>query len=321
MKFKHTFHIFVDNFSVTYKLLLYRLAIDLIVLIIGAFALAPLINTFLPEINNVIESAANYALRLLSGEITDDLHELSDKVVSAFNKLIDLFTTKRVHITLVAVLFGALYIVSNWFKQLGNYAAASLINDKMALHAESPFFATLIKNLKQASIYALIYVPLSAIYDFGLVFLFFSLFFRILPGSILFLVNIFLFVFFIILIICIKLTFTADWLPALIRGKMKTGEAMKYTFSRKNKDTFNVLSNFVVICILIFGVNVFALIFTLGTGLIISVPASFMMILGFELVNYYDRNELKYFIDKNTICKPMKEQAISRQDFLRGDTE
>ena len=30
MKFKHTFHVFVDNFSVTYKQLLYRLVISLI---------------------------------------------------------------------------------------------------------------------------------------------------------------------------------------------------------------------------------------------------------------------------------------------------
>ncbi len=320
MKFKHTFHVFIDNFSVTYKLLLYRITVDIIVMFIGALALSPLVNTFLPEVSNVIDSAMKYLLRLLSGEV-GDLREFSQKVVDAFNDLVSLFATKRTHIALVAVLFGVLYIISNWFKQLGNFAAASVMNDKMALHAQSPFLATLIKNLKRASVFSLIYVPLSTLYDFTLAFVFFNLFFRILPGSLLFFVNIFLFLVCIIFAISFKMTIFSDWLPALIRGKMKQGEAIKYAFSRKSKGTFNVLSNFVVMCILIFGINAFALICTLGVGMIITIPSSFLIIIGFELVNYYDRNEMKYFIDKNTIIKPEKEQTVSRQEFLRGDTD
>ncbi len=320
MKFKHTFHVFIDNFSVTYKLLLYRITVDIIALFIGALALSPLVNTFLPEVSNVIDSAMKYLLRLLSGEV-GDLREFSQKVVDAFNDLVSLFATKRTHIALIAVLFGVLYIISNWFKQLGNFAAASVMNDKMALHAQSPFLATLIKNLKRASVFSLIYVPLSTLYDFTLAFVFFNLFFRILPGSLLFFVNIFLFLVCIIFAISFKMTIFSDWLPALIRGKMKQGEAIKYAFSRKNKGTFNVLSNFVVMCILIFGINAFALICTLGVGMIITIPSSFLIIIGFELVNYYDRNEMKYFIDKNTIIKPEKEQTVSRQEFLRGDTD
>ena len=320
MKFKHTFHVFIDNFSVTYKLLLYRITVDIIVMFIGALALSPLVNTFLPEVSNVIDSAMKYLLRLLSGEV-GDLREFSQKVFDAFNDLVSLFATKRTHIALVAVLFGVLYIISNWFKQLGNFAAASVMNDKMALHAQSPFLATLIKNLKRASVFSLIYVPMSTLYDFTLAFVFFNLFFRILPGSLLFFVNIFLFLVCIIFAISFKMTIFSDWLPALIRGKMKQGEAIKYAFSRKNKGTFNVLSNFVVMCILIFGINAFALICTLGVGMIITIPSSFLIIIGFELVNYYDRNEMKYFIDKNTIIKPEKEQTVSRQEFLRGDTD
>lgn len=320
MKFKHTFHVFVDNFSVTYKLLLYRVAVDLIVMIIGALALTPLINTFLPEVSNVVDSAIKYLMRLLSGEV-GDLRELSQKVVDAFNDLVHLFATKRTHIVLVAVLFVVLYIISSWIKQLGNFAAASVMNDKMALHAESPFLATLIKNLKQASLFSLIYVPLSTIYDFTVGFVFFTLFFRVLPGTLLFFVNIFFFVVCIIFSLSFKMTVVSDWLPAIIRGKMKQGEAIKYTFSRKNKGTFNVLSNFAVLCVLIFGINVFALICTFGVGMIISIPSSFIIIIGFEFVNYYDRNEMKYFIDKNTIIKPEKEHTVSRQEFLRGDTD
>ena len=56
-------------------------------------------------------------------------------------------------------------LVNMFFSSIGNYAAAAVINDKMALRAQSPFLITLIKNLKNACLYSLMYVPLSFLYD------------------------------------------------------------------------------------------------------------------------------------------------------------
>lgn len=321
MKFKHAFHVFVDNFSTTYKLLLYRLIVDVIGLSIGALILSPLIASFLPEVNNLIESAIDYALRLLSGEV-DDLQNFSQKVVSAFNDLVALFNTKKGNIVLVGFILSFIAIVQNWFKSFGNFAAASAINDKMALHANSNFIATIIKNLKPASIYGLIYVPLSLLYDAVTGFLFFVIFFSLLPASLpFFFVNLFLFILCMIVSMAFKMTFTTDWLPSIIRGKKKPGESMVYALSRSHKNTLNVFSNFSIIILLIFGINVFSIICTVGVGLIISIPASYTILLSFEFVNYYDREEMKYFIDKNTIIKPLKERTLTRQEFLRGDVD
>lgn len=321
MKFKHAFHVFVDNFSTVYKLLLFRVIVDAVGLIIGALILSPLIASFLPEVNNVIESAINYALRLLSGEI-GDLREFSQKVVAAFNDLVALFNTKKGNIVIVTIILCLIFIVQNWVKSFGNFAAASAINDKMAFHADSHFVATIINNLKPAALYGLIYVPLSLLYDAVSGFLFFFLFFNLLPASLpFFFVNLFLFILCMVFSTSVKMTFTTDWLPAIIRGRKKPGEAMVYTLSRTNKKTLNIFSNFAVMIILILGVNVFAIFCTIGVGLIITVPASYIILLSFEFVNYYDREEMKYFIDKNTIIKPVKEHTLTRQEFLRGDTD
>ena len=232
-----------------------------------------------------------------------------------------LFSVKTTAFVLSGLLLLLVYIVATWFSAIGNYAAACVINDKMSLRANSPFFITLIKNLKAACIYSAIYVPLSIVYDLligvGMFFLIFSLFTSFLP----LLVCIFLFALVMVVSIAVKMTFTADFLPALIRGKAKYGAALKYTFSRKNKSTFNVLSNFLVIGLIIMGLNVAALLCTLGVGLLITVPASFLILISFEFVNYYDREEIKYFIDKNTIVKPAKERALTREEFFRGEDD
>ena len=115
------------------------------------------------------------------------------------------------------------------------------------------------------------------------------------------------------------MTFTTDWLPALIRGKTGQKKAFVFTFDRRRKKTLNVLSNFIVLVLIIFALNVGAIICTFGVAGLITVPSSYVILLSFEFVNYYDREELKYFIDKKTIIKPEKERTLTREEFFKGE--
>ncbi len=317
MKFKHTFHVFVDNFNLTYKQLLYRLVILTVAAIVLYFSVTPFINVFLPELNNVISNAGDFILKLLNGEV-EELTTISEKVQSAYAAFIDLIHSNTSDIAVVVIIFVIIYLIASFFNGLGNYAAAVCINDKMALHANSPFLSSLIKNLKQAALFNAIYVPLTFLYDAAVGVAMFFFIFYLVNSIIPFFICIFLFVLVIVLSIVLKLTFTCDWLPAIIRGKKNQREALSYTFSRKNKNTLSVLSNFAVITLIIFGINVAAFFCTLGVGLLITVPASAVLVVSFYLVNYYDREEIKYFVDKNTIVKTAKEHTPTREEFFRG---
>ena len=201
---------------------------------------------------------------------------------------------------------------------MGNYAAAAVINDKMALRAEQPFLGTLIRNLKEATIYNAIYVPLSILYDIVVGVAMFFLLFFLLNNVLYFFICVFLFVLAIVVSIVIKMTFTCDWLPALIRGKKGQLGSFKYTFCRKNKGTLTVASNFAVLVLIIFALNAAALILTFGVGLLLTIPSSYVLLISFEFVNYYDREELKYFLDKDTIVSSAKEHTPTREEFFRG---
>ena len=320
MKFKHAFHVFVDNFSVIYKQLLFRL---IILFVAGADCVAgvyPFITDLIgsAQFNSMLDGVKGFITNLLNGQV-DELAGLSEKVQTAYAELIELLNTNLTQAVLSALLLLLIVIIAKWFMGLGNYATASVINDKMALRAKQPFLGTLIRNLKSASIYNAIYVPISVLYDVAIVVAMFFLFFSLLNSVLYFFICLFLFVLVVVFSITFKMTVTSDWLPALIRGKMKQGAAMKYAFSRKNKNTFNVMSNFAVIVLIVFALNMAALILTLGAGLLITVPSSYAIIISFEFVNYYDREEIKYSIDKNTIISPAKERPLSREEFFRGD--
>lgn len=319
MKFRHTLCILIDNFSVTYKQLIYKLIITLITVGLSVALLHPFWTamTDLPEFKSLVDGIKNFFMNLIDGK-TEELGSIRDKVESALDSISVLIRSNSVVIALGIVGLVFISLINKFFSSLGNYAAAALINDKMALRAQSPFFLTLIRNLKSATLYSLMYVPLSFLYDVACIGLMYLFVFKVLVFAP-FLLQVFLFVTAIVFAIVVKLTFASDWLPALIRGKKKQTEAFMYTFSRKNKKTFNVLSNFVVLVLIIFAVNVVAIVFTFGVGALITVPSSYVLLSSFQLVNYYDREELKYFLDKNTIIKPEKEEVITREEFFRGE--
>lgn len=322
MRFKHTFHVFVDNFSVIYKQLIYRLVIMAISSSITIAVIYPFIMDLMnsPELKFLIDHTLDYLSKLLNGNV-GELGELTEKIKTAYDAFLHLLQTKFTQFVLSCLLILLIHVVSKWFEGLGNFATACVINDKMALRAESPFFITLIRNLKDAAIYNAIYVPLSILYDLFVTIVMFFLLFFLLNNVLYMFISVFLFVLIIVFSIVIKMTFTTDWLPAIIRGKKGQAGSMLYTFTRTGKNTLSVMSNFTVLVVVIFGLNVAAVLTTFGVGLLLTIPSSYVILICFEFVNYYDREGLKYFIDKNTIISESKEHKQTREEFFRGEND
>lgn len=319
MKFKHTIHLLIDNFKTTYKLLVFRIIITVLTML----AYYGFITLLFKNINNFASYTAlkdtitNTINAFLEGNITgvgENIPRIVD-LVSEFMQ--DLANSTSLFVGFVIEIL-AVSLVSRFLQGLGNYTASELINDKMAMQSNSPFVITLIKNLGKACAYSGIYAPLSLIYD-GLSVVVIYLVLIVAIPKLPILALIFLVTLCMILLIALKLTFTTDWLPAMVCGKKNVGKAMGYSFVRKSKGTASAYIFFASSCVLIMGVNVAAAIFTLGVGTIITIPLSYTYLLCYEFANYYDNNEIKFFVDKRTIVRPEHEKEISREDFLRGE--
>ena len=321
MKFKHTFNVFIDNFSVTYKQLLYRLIIAVISMVLTAAILIPFINKVTTSTDYIsLTEGINAFFKYIAEGVPESVASATIQIKDAFGALVEFLSENIAEIVWGVIGVAAIKLLENFFAALGNYATAAVINDKMALHANSSFTLTLIRNLKEAALYSLMYVPLSFVYDLSVCIIVYLVVFRLfalipfmyLP------VQIFIAVTIIVLAIAVKMTVTSDWLPALIRGKMGQKKAFLYTFDRRKKKNLNVFSNFIILVLIIFAINVAAIFFTFGVAGLITIPSSFVILLSFEFINYYDREELKYFIDKNTIIKPEKERPLTREEFFKG---
>lgn len=319
MNFRHTCHVFVDNFSIVYKHLLY----GLIVTVIGFGLFSAIV---VPAVTNIMGTAQYAALRESLNELwiaivnlkTEQLEGNLSTVRSAFSDFIGMLGSEKAGLfVLCAVLLAIAYIIYRFLLGIGNYTTGALINDKMTLQAKSPFIGTMIKNLGKASLYNIIYVPITFVYDVLSVVIIWALFFRwlhFLPV----LIGIFLFVTVLIALTAAKLAFTVYWLPSLIHGRESNAKAIAHNFKQSWKAFGHTYSNFLVFTLIILALNVAAIFFTFGAGLLITVPASYIMLISYQFVTYYTVNGLKFFVG-DEIVGPKKETPPTIEEFFKGE--
>lgn len=320
MEFKHAFHVFVDNFSTTYKLLVYRLIVLAITIGLSCAVLVPAIGCIsdtpqYTQLQSSITAMWADVIELNTAELQQRLQTLRE----AFGAFGHLLSDKSWLVATVIVCMCVVYVINRFLVGIGNYVTGALVHDKMVMHTTSSFTFTLFKNIRQAALYAIIYAPLAFLYDFICLIIIWAIIMVGMKGLTVSLIKIFIIGILFLVFSAIKYTFITDWLPALISAKMKQRTAFLYNLSRKGKRTASVLSNALVLTLILVALNVAAGIFTFGAGLLLTLPASSLILTAYCFVNYFDRNKLKYFVDEYTVIGPKKETPVSREEFFKGD--
>ena len=168
------------------------------------------------------------------------------------------------------------------------------------------FSAAYFRTVGKAMLYQVIYVPIAFVYDvLSIAACWFFFFFApsLLPswGVVTVLIAVCVTVTALICLQALKMTFISAWMPAVIAGGMKVGEAMKYSF-RSVKSFGRRFAAFLVAIYLIVAVNAIAAVFTVGSGLLLTVPLSFQLLLAMQFVEYYEDNGKKYFVSYSKIA-------------------
>lgn len=320
MEFKHAFHVFVDNFSTTYKVLVYRLIVLAITIGLSCAVFVPAIGCIsdtpqYTQLQSSITAMWSDVIELNTAELQQRLQTLRE----AFGAFEHLLSDKSWLVATVIVCMCVVYVINRFLVGIGNYVTGALVHDKMVMHTTSSFTFTLFKNIRQAALYAIIYAPLAALYDFICLAIIWAIIMVGMKGLTVSLIKIFIIGILFLVFSAIKYTFITDWLPALISAKMKQRTAFLYNLSRRGKRTASVLSNALVLTLILVALNVAAGIFTFGAGLLLTLPASSLILTAYCFVNYFDRNKLKYFVDEYTVIGPKKETPVSREEFFKGD--
>ncbi|MBP5243027.1 MAG: hypothetical protein J6Z36_04985, partial [Clostridia bacterium] len=227
-----------------------------------------------------------------------------ENAVTAFGGVLRLVRDNTASIVLSALAVIAIYLLSRFFNGLALFSFGNILNDKMSLYAETPFFAGFFRNVGTAAVYQVIYVPLAFVYDVLSLALGYALFFvafRFLPAFF----SLFLFVTFAMAAQAFKLTVVSDWMPSIIVEGKNMGQAMKGSFAFGKRNFGKAFSSFLVSCYAILAVNALLAVTTFGSALILSIPASYLFLICIQFVNYYTVRGKRYFLSYKHICDPM----------------
>ena len=202
--------------------------------------------------------------------------------------------------SLLWVLLGVaiFYLLKRVADTLCNFTVGCMLNDKMSTYAETSFAGAFVKNLGRAWQYSLVYVPLMFIYNVAMIALCYFLFFYLLQLLSFqpLLLSLFLTVTFIVAAEALKMTLTGLWLPSMTAGGERLGKAMRLKGTISPLQFKKIFSAYVVCVYLIILVNVAGALATIGSILLLTIPASYFLLICVQYVNYYTVTGRKYFL-------------------------
>ncbi len=301
MRFLNSLQLLIENFKNVYRLLLYKFVIGLIMAALAcAFVLPELMEIWNSvQMQELLSDAKAMLTAFLSADeavlsaLQDELFGSEGSLRQVWNLLVSM-TTELFFVVVGCVL---VYLLKRFVDTLAHFATGSILNDKMATYAETPFATAYIANIGKASVYSLVYVPVVFVFDavtLALCYLLVS----ILPIFI----ALFLSVTVVVLCQSLKLTFTGRWLPAMTTDGKKFLQACRYDDKQEKKQTIKIFTTYIVDVYLILIVNIIAATCTFGSALLLTIPASYVLLICQQYVNYYIMKGKKYFITYESIA-------------------
>ncbi|MGN0807753.1 MAG: hypothetical protein ACI4MN_04825 [Candidatus Coproplasma sp.] len=318
MRFKHSLLVFIDNIATTYKVLVYQLIVLAITVGLSLAVILPSLNAvnttaeYLALSEGINTFFANVSALNLNG-LQGSIANINENIGSFIQLLVSNGLLAIDVVCAVVILFIYYFLTA-----IGNFALGETLNNRMMLRAHTSYTASLLKDLRRSSLYAVLFTPISLIfYGVGCVIIW-AISFKALAFAPL-LARLFVASTLMILLVALKFSITTDWMPHLLHSNCTNRKAIAYCFKPKKGAFVRVLSTLIFMVISIFVINTVCGVLTFGAALILTVPAGIMLLTCYQFVNYCDNNSLKFFIDDYVIIGPQKEAKMTTEQFFKGD--
>lgn len=303
MNFKNSVSLVTSNFSNAYKMALYRLIVMVITLSLVAALILPSIMYILKseELALFLNSLKNFIADLFSNE---DVRVYSRLFESRLDALLALIRSKMLNLVMAFVWAFLILVINSFLKGLSNFAFGGVVNDHMSTLSHIGFTRCMIRNLKKACLYELVFVSLKIAYFVVTGLIIYYLFLAMLSFLSLFAVTVTVILLF--MASAFKQTALGFFMPAMVTDDLSVKKAFKKSFKLafSKKRFWKIFSNYLVAIILITVVNIVFALFTVGAALFLTVPLSYMLLVAIAFVNYYAYENKKYYVSYDNIVIP-----------------
>ena len=317
MAIKRALRLLIDNFYNVFKLLLYRLVMGALFVGLSYFILDLGLRSLLegPEVEHVLTMVGEFFEALVSGK-TAYLESFRGNFVEALKALFTAFTADLGSIIGSFAGVVVLYLVFRFLNGMATFGMMSISYDRLSTFGKTSFSAAFFENLGRAVRYHLLYVPLSFVYDvLALVLCWFFFFYTpsLLGDTSVLTVflGLSLTVAVYIVLQAVKLTFISSWMPYAVENK-KVLAGLRDSFTLKGKFLRRFVSYLIAIYLMVV-INVVCGFCTLGSFLLITLPASAIYLLWLQLVLYYHENGRKYYLHARKVVGDAEDMPVESE--------
>lgn len=307
MSFKNTMKLFASNFSLVWKQVLYFFVCFLIFFILSLKIAQPIIDIL--KINGVGSEV---------GDLVDSIYALQNSAYYSFFDIIKhifnliVINFKEIYLSMILLFFTAFLLPYILF-QMSVYNLSSIMFKRLSMNMNVSFVQNFLGNLKESTLYALTNLLLSLPFWTAKI-LFLELYFIVSTKHIFiaYLGLVCLSAVFILLDAIKTVLFTCYTGYCIENNKLSIKSFSKSIPLVWGKGFWSLLSSSIIIGLISIVSNGFVALFTFFAGLIVSIPAIFVLKAIFNIVVYFNKTGQRYYLSNNFIFNPTK--YIVKQD-------
>ena len=296
--FKNTIKLLASNFSIFWKVLLYKLIV--IGIITGLFCATLSWITKLPEFATLTSSTLSFfSVANLAGGPTAIITALGTMLESLYIFLIALATTYPVILVYVLAL---IFVILPYLWHLSDLATNEGVFGYMSSQTKYEFTSSFVRRLNRASAFSwaftIVILPFNIIFLTGIV----GICTLATLHPVWLIAAIAILFAWIILYYAFRTTLLGCWSSAITATNCKTWKGLGKGLHAVSRNFLRILSNSIVILFIL------ALVFLLTSpfGSVILIPLYCFVMAVFGMVAFFEHQGMRYYVDFNTIISPKK---------------
>lgn len=308
MLYKNSIKILFSNFNIVWKSIIYYLLS--FVACIGLIFLC--LNPVYKILDNsgfwtmIVDSYTNFLSSLDLNQLMEMVNYLIDKFWEVMVANISQFWFSFISVAVVGLFFAT--IIAN-LTIMPSCNTLHYYMGSMNKHGFwSSFNETFWKSLKVQLVHFLISIPINAV-NVVLLILGIKLF------SSYWLLSIFagfLIVLEIVLLVAFKYSLLVNWIPTMVIMNYGVFKSLKVSIKNTFRNFARIFSSSIGVVLTIIIINVVFGLFTFMAGLLISVPASYLLYSTFGMVSTYENQGMRYYVDVCNVVTPKKRERTDK---------
>ena len=308
MSYKNTMKLFVSNFTLVWKQLAYLTICILLFSLCSSAMISPIvellkengINEDLKTIfNTFYNTPSEFALRL-----SDMFKHIINAILSNFSEI-------------YWSLFGALVLclfLPYMLIEMSVYNITSILGQKSTMNRTVFYNQNMFHTLKQSFRYALTNILLNLPF-WAVIIVIFEVYLLVSTTILTSIIGLMVVFALLIILFAIKISIFSCYTAHMVENNsdpfVSFGKGIKLVF----KNFWKILSISIVLILTIIVVNGFIALFTFFSGLIVTIPATFVLLSIYYLVTYFNIKGERYYLSETIIYNPVK-YTVKKDDFV-----